>query len=227
VRTTSQIKINFIRHGKTPLNEKHCYVGITDESLSAAGAYEIVKKKEAGIYPPVKRVFVSPLKRAKETAAIIYNDVPFVEIDEFKETDFGSFEGKNYEELKDNPYYRKWIDESRGASEDEIEKLYGKVLSNADSQCSEKIILPENKEDFSKRVIAGFLKVLRESRGLDEISIVAHGGTIMAIASAFCDSNYYDMMCTCGEGIGAEVTFIADDENITVSCFSINNRIRS
>ena len=68
MRNENTIKINIIRHGKTLLNEKRCYIGVTDEPLSENGRLEIIQKKEKGIYEDTKVVFVSPMIRAKETA---------------------------------------------------------------------------------------------------------------------------------------------------------------
>ena len=39
--------ITFIRHGKTPSNERKAYIGITDEKLSTDGQ-ELIKKR---VYP--------------------------------------------------------------------------------------------------------------------------------------------------------------------------------
>ena len=84
-----------IRHGKTQGNIEQRYIGCrTDESLCSQGV-ESLKEKE---YPAVQRVFVSPMKRCRETAELIYPGVPAEMIDDFRECDFGEFENKNYAE---------------------------------------------------------------------------------------------------------------------------------
>lgn len=96
-----------IRHGKTQGNIEQRYIGCrTDESLCSQGV-ESLKEKE---YPAVQRVFVSPMKRCRETAELIYPGVPAEMIDDFRECDFGEFENKNYAELNGRADYQAWID---------------------------------------------------------------------------------------------------------------------
>ena len=62
-----------IRHGKTQGNLEHRYIGSqTDESLCPQGISELKEMH----YPPVQRVFVSPMKRCLETAALLYPGIP-------------------------------------------------------------------------------------------------------------------------------------------------------
>lgn len=217
-----KIIVNILRHGKTELNERHCYIGVIDESLSKNGRNEIIEKAESGMYTPVNKVFVSPLKRANESADIMYPDMGKIIINNFAEMDFGSFEGKSFDELKDNKHYRKWIDEARGASEEEISHEYGDLGEpEADG-----VILPENMQDFYARILGGFNEVLLMALDSNEISIVAHGGTIMAIASALSGEDYYSYMIKCGEGLKTEVIYrVNDDGNVKISRFSVIDRI--
>ena len=81
-----------IRHGQTQGNMEHRYIGCrTDESLCEQGASALQARK----YPPVKKVYASPMKRCLETAAILYPDVPVEIIENFRECDFGDWENKN------------------------------------------------------------------------------------------------------------------------------------
>lgn len=223
MRIENKIKINIIRHGKTELNEKHCYIGITNAPLSQNGKDEIIAKNKLRIYPSCELLFVSPMRRVKETASIIYPDKEQIEIEEFREMDFGSFEGKNYNELKDNNYYRKWIDESRGISVDELKSKYGEISCETDD-----VILPEKMSDFTERVLSGIKKVIKSSNNIKEVSIVAHGGTIMALSSMVDNSDFYKYMVSCGEGIETELAYTyKEDGSIEISRFSIHNRIHS
>lgn len=229
MRTEYEVEIKIYRHGKTPMNERHCYIGRTDEALSEAGAIEISHLKEFGLYEVADYVFVSPMKRAKETANIAFPEKEQISIEEFKEMDFGSFEGKCYDELKDNVYYRKWIDSLKEKTTDN--KIYSDV------------VLPERKDLFTKRVSSGFERVLKivSANARNEysedsnkefieikskVAIVAHGGTVMSIVEAFTDNDYYSHMIPCGEGLNLTVRYEVDDnEDVTVSRLSINNRI--
>ena len=221
MRNENTIKINIIRHGKTLLNEKRCYIGVTDEPLSANGIEEIVSYINDDVYKKVDRVYVSPMKRAVETAKLIFPEASIFEVNEFREMDFGSFEGKNYEELKDNIYYRKWIDETRGVADEELKALYSGIDFNKSN-----ITLPEDKKSFELRVINGLKKVIANCDG-DDVTIVAHGGTIMAISSLCSDDGYYKYMAKNGEGIEATVAYTNDNGNVEISRVSFNNRICS
>ena len=96
------IKIAMIRHGKTYGNTLGRYIGVTDEPLCEEGKKEL----EQRTMDTVELLFVSPLKRCLETADILYPYAKQVKIPEFAECNFGEFENKNYQELKDNPKYQ-------------------------------------------------------------------------------------------------------------------------
>ena len=100
------IKIAMIRHGKTYGNTLGRYIGVTDEPLCEEGKKEL----EQRTMDTVELLFVSPLKRCLETADVLYPYAKQVKIPEFAECNFGEFENKNYQELKDNPKYQEWID---------------------------------------------------------------------------------------------------------------------
>ena len=61
-------------------------------------------------YPGPDAVYVSPLKRCVQTAAILFPGEPVQIIEELSECDFGEFENKNYKELDGNADYQAWVD---------------------------------------------------------------------------------------------------------------------
>lgn len=157
--------ITFIRHGKTAGNLTNCYIGVTDEPLIIEGEDEIRKR----IYPEADIVFSSPLLRCIETAGLIYPNQKPVVIDELRETNFGRFEGKNYKDLSNDIDYQRWIDS-------------GGDLPFPDG---------EGKDEAIKRSIEGFEKVLELSKSYYNVSVIAHGGTIMGILSHIFGGDYY------------------------------------
>lgn len=48
-------------------------------------------------------------RRCNETLAILFGDVPYEVVRDFREIDFGAFEMKSYEMLKDEPAYQAWL----------------------------------------------------------------------------------------------------------------------
>lgn len=89
-----------VRHGETDWNLQQKCQGKTDIPLNTTGERQA---RETGEY--VKDfswdiIVTSPLKRAKRTAEIIneYLHLPIVEMDDFKERDYGDAEGMPLEE---------------------------------------------------------------------------------------------------------------------------------
>ena len=182
-RSEDKISFIFIRHGATSSNKEHRYLGKTDESLSDEGRAALLKKKEEKKYPELSVVFASPMKRCLETVQLLYPEALVIVIPEWEEMDFGEFEGKNYLDLKDDARYQEWID-SHGTL----------PFPNG-----------ESREEFIGRCENGLAKihkylVQRSKRMPDEIGIVVHGGTIMAILSSLCKGEYFDYQVGNGEG---------------------------
>ncbi|MFI3206558.1 MAG: histidine phosphatase family protein [Clostridia bacterium] len=145
------MNIYFLRHLKTKGNFEKRYIGRTDESLVDIEKQNITKELPKN--PDV--IFVSPMKRCVETASLFYKD--FQIIDNLKEIDFGEFENKTYEDLKDNMHYRNFIDGTE-------EALGGELRA-----------------DFNKRCLDAFYEITESANENFTIVIVCHGGTIMSI----------------------------------------------
>ena len=165
-----------IRHGQTQGNREHRYIGCrTDEPLCPEGIAALQGKS----YPPAAKVYVSPLMRCLETAALLYPGVPTEVVEDFRECDFGDWENKNYAELNGREDYQAWID-SGG------EKPFPGGESRA---------------EFAARCVRAFDELL--TRNLQEdCAIIAHGGTIMAIMERYAHpcGAYYDFQVSNGCG---------------------------
>ena len=105
-RAEDQMMLALIRHGETRANIQRRYLGKTDESLSERGIERLLSYREKNRYPRVDCLFSSPMKRCTETAGILYPMLEPVIIPEWEEMDFGRFEYKNWEELKDDAVRR-------------------------------------------------------------------------------------------------------------------------
>lgn len=201
------MKIVFIRHGKTGGNLEKRYIGRTDESLCEEGVREIEANIVHGAYPASVRVYCSPMKRCVQTAELIYGGKPCVICENMKECDFGNFEGKNYSELAGNRDYQLWIDS-------------GGTMDFPDGESS---------ADFRKRCEAAYLNVIKQTEkgikncGNDtdinintenaygehdaaDAAVIAHGGFIMSVFSAFEQSGkgYFDWQIKNGGGFLCE-----------------------
>ncbi|MBP5309401.1 MAG: histidine phosphatase family protein [Lachnospiraceae bacterium] len=161
-----------IRHAKTKGNEEKRYIGAkSDEDLSKSGIDETVKIKDdiLRLVTDRTRVFASPMKRAIQTAQILFGNESISIIDDLKETDFGLFEGKTYLELKDDHAYQLFLENGAISGFPEGEKT----------------------EDFIKRSVEGFFEAINKSKD-DDLAIVCHGGNIMAVMSSLTQTDFYD-----------------------------------
>ena len=101
--------IHFIRHGDIAETKNGAYIGITDVSLSSDGREELKKLDNTCRYPYAPVLFSSPLKRCIETCEIIYPGKEPIVVDELSEMNFGLWEGKTAEDLKNHPDFNKWL----------------------------------------------------------------------------------------------------------------------
>ncbi len=143
-----------IRHGLTRLGEEGKYQGRLDDGLTQKG---IEALRKAGFLPD--RLYVSPALRARETAAILFPELQPQILKDLREMDFGSFEGRSWKELENDPDYQSWVD----------------------SGCTKRCPDGEDMAAFTDRVNAALDGILHD--GADRIVIVAHGGTMMAALS--------------------------------------------
>lgn len=187
----SEIKINLtlIRHGKTPSNREHRYLGVTEETLSGEGRKQLEILAEKDILKKPWLLFISPMLRCQESAGILFPGREAYPIEEWREMNFGAYEGKNYEDLKNDSYYQKWIDSNgtlpfpEGESQQEYIKRCHRGLLTAT-----KIIQKEIAENQ-----------MTESQPRN-ITAVVHGGTIMALLHILAGGNYFDYQVKNGGG---------------------------
>ena len=156
-----RLELYLIRHWKTKGNLEKRYIGTTDEPILSGSERDLWEKRLHRILADVRCVAVSPMKRCRESAELLFPGKKQEVCDAFRECDFGQFENRNYEELKDRPEYQRWID-SGG-----MEAFPG----------------GESRERFAGRCVEGFVQKVTElqERKIERAAFVVHGGTIMAI----------------------------------------------
>ena len=105
-------KIHLFRHGITRANLEGRYVGLSDYPLCQEGIdalKEYVKDKD---YPPVEKIYTSPLRRCRETAHILYPGYKTFDVPQLMEMDFGTYEGKTLDELQNDESFIAWSRDS-------------------------------------------------------------------------------------------------------------------
>lgn len=182
--------IHFIRHGATKGNEEGRYIGRTDLPLSERGASALVKLRGKNEYPKAQIYISSPLKRCTQTLKLLYPDENAVLINDFRESDFGEWEGKTAAEI---------------ASEDEDFRRW--LTGDGDP------VTPPGGESggaFMYRVCAAFEKLVESMlrSGTQSAVIVTHGGVIMSVLSAYGlpKAKFYDWMTANGCGYSMRIT---------------------
>ncbi|MCD8231303.1 MAG: histidine phosphatase family protein [Clostridiales bacterium] len=197
------MEILLVRHGMTADNREGRYIGRTDEPLLPEFCEILRRSKYRSFYPEI--VYSSPLLRCRQTAEILFFDGAAEEKTELakpnlresdeksfgrlvisenlREMDFGDFENKNYEELKDEPIYQEWI--------------------NAGGQFA----FPggEEPDAFRRRCREAFEDCLADAgeKGAERIAFAVHGGTIMSIMEEYGTpkGDFYRWQVKNGEGI--------------------------
>jgi broad specificity phosphatase PhoE len=93
-------KISLIRHGQTPLNKAKRYCGSSDPYLTSEGIQMITKLKKYFRHYQKSNIYVSPLKRAVQTAQLIFGkQKQLVLVPDMQELDFGRWEGLTLKEI--------------------------------------------------------------------------------------------------------------------------------
>jgi alpha-ribazole phosphatase len=129
------------------------------------------------------------MKRCVQTAELLFERKPIL-IPEWKEMDFGQFEGKNYEELKDDPCYQKWID-SNGTlpfpGGESREQFIRRSMEGFDRMMSDILKRSEKNTGIQNDTDTRYLN---SDRGTEiPVVTVVHGGTIMAVLSSLPEGN--------------------------------------
>lgn len=229
-KAKNKIRLVLIRHGETDSNKEHRYLGRTDEDLSPCGAEKIKKAVQNKLYPEIDILFTSPMKRCLQTAELIYPDMTAHIIPEFAEMDFGEFEGKNYQDLKDDARYQAWID-SNGTLPfpgGESQKTYiGRCKLGFETMINDLY----KQKSVSLQSTTLQKDNYKDSLAVNQytIGIVVHGGTIMSLMHAYAGGEYFDYQVKNGRGYICTLDCSTDqidhscstDERATeVICFS-------
>lgn len=97
----NSMKLILTRHGETEGNIKKILAGVND-NLAQKGKEQAERLANRLKNEKIDAIFSSPIKRAKETAKIIakyHPKTPFNVVDELKEIELGSYEGKGFYEV--------------------------------------------------------------------------------------------------------------------------------
>ena len=152
-------KLIIIRHGETDWNLNKRYCGFRDVSLNATGRSQAkslcrrLKREKI----KVDKVYTSNMKRAVETAKIIFGRIKMEAVPGLREMHFGVFEGFTHKEItaKYADVYTKWLDDP-----------FSVTVPRGESMLK-----------FKKRIVVAFKKIISTGKG-KTTAVVCHGGVM-------------------------------------------------
>lgn len=187
----AKIKLTLIRHGETIGNIKGLYYGKTNLPLTENGTNELLELKKNFIYNKPQLIINSGLLRTVQTTNILFDNPNYLIIRNFQEMNFGIYEMKSHENLKNVKRYKVWLNN--------IETY---IIPNG-----------ESKKSFEDRIKKGVFELNEYYEKFDDITIVVHGGVIASIMNNIFPgkNNFYSWIPK--NGYGYEVSF--EDGNIS------------
>ena len=157
------MQIHLLRHGETEMNTKGTFCGFSDPPLSDQGRRQAGQIAGEIQSRPYTRIVVSPLKRAVETAEIAtgMDRLSFELEPDFREMNFGAWEGLTYQEIiaSGGDYAVRWEED------------------NLNIPCLE----GESMVTFHERVMKAYETLKATFREEDRILIVSHAGVIRSL----------------------------------------------
>jgi alpha-ribazole phosphatase len=193
------VVITLFRHGLTEGNRRKQYMGWNDSPLSMEA---ITQLSSYQLDEQAYDLYVcSDLNRCLHTIKLLFPKVEPKTVMEFREMHFGDFQGKTYEQLKDDISYQKWLENS--------------VIHAPPNG--------ESFEQFANRVDAGWERICRYVHEEDGARpfIVTHGGVIKYLLSRFApiQKPFWDWRIV--HGTGYELLFDVEQLRRGNRCISL------
>lgn len=158
------MRLLLARHGQSTWNAERRFQGATDIALSALGRAQATALGQALAGYRVSAAYVSPYRRARETAEIALLDkpVPLSAMDELRELSLGDWEGCTVDEVRgrEGDPYRAWL-----LAPDDCPPPNGEPL-----------------DAVYRRVQSAVERISAAHRDDEDVLVVAHGGVISVYA---------------------------------------------
>ncbi|MEH7073201.1 histidine phosphatase family protein [Neobacillus drentensis] len=189
-----RLVIALFRHGITEENKRKAYLGWNDSPLCAETASLKILKR-------YQRYYSSDLQRCINTVERLFPSTCPRLLKELREMNFGRWEEKTYEDLKDNRLYRNW-------------------LTDPQSYCP-----PDGEffHEFTTRVDSGWGKITEEilASTLESCAVVTHGGVIRYLLSRFAPHEKEFWAWPAGHNQGYELIFERESLRRGERCISL------
>ncbi|MFZ7943464.1 histidine phosphatase family protein [Neobacillus sp. 19] len=153
-----RVVIALFRHGVTEENKRKAYLGWNDSQLLAETRNQSPLKS-------YESYFSSDLQRCLSTLNLFFPNQKPIILENFREMNFGDWEGLTYEELKDNEHYRQWISDPVNIFPPKGEAFH----------------------EFTNRVQNGWNTMIHTvlTQQLKNCAVITHGGVIRYLLSEY------------------------------------------
>lgn len=151
--TDLDVELVVVRHGITAWNQERRYQGQRDIPLLMPDAVPGLDTLKAALAEEAfNAIYASDLTRCRQTLEWVKpaGTTPVFEEPRLRELDFGEYEGRVYDELKEDPGYRAWIDsvgelkipggESAGDLRHRLSAWLDEVAENARTQGHRRVL---------------------------------------------------------------------------------------
>lgn len=180
--------IHLIRNMPCEGNLEGRYIGRTESPLAPSSLGDLVELKKKFRYPQAQAFYASPSTRCVDTLRILYPEADPEVVLEMAECDFGDWENKTAQELKQDHKFLEWMEGGGQAA-------------------------PPNGESgvvFLQRVCKGFETLVQNMmvQGQTSAVLVTHAGVITGLLSAYGlpRAQPYEWMCEPGCGYSVRIT---------------------
>ncbi|NLC66807.1 MAG: histidine phosphatase family protein [Clostridium sp.] len=167
-------RLYITRHGETKWNREKRFQGWKNSPLTEKGVLDGKKLNEIVKEKKIDKIYTSPLKRAYETATYAKGDkdIDLIVLDELREINMGSWEGRTIKDIKkveSENYYNYWNDPF-------------KFIENSG----------ESFKSFLDRAESALDIITNNSKKDENILVVTHGVTLKAIISKITREDFLD-----------------------------------
>lgn len=164
---TDKLYVYLLRHGKPDYpHNGMIYYGATDYPLSAEGRLQAMRVHKDLLGINFDALFSSPMTRCRQTTEIVFpGSEAYVKlVDDFREISFGSWEGKTFDEVRDE-----W---------DSVYEVPGRDFAHSAPPGGETLC------EVQERAVAALEKILSRYKS-GRILISAHNGVMYSIISRY------------------------------------------
>ncbi|WP_063564378.1 histidine phosphatase family protein [Paenibacillus sp. O199] len=183
-------EIILIRHGTTAWNLEKRYLGHTDIGLLPEAKQELSWLREQCSDITCDALYCSDMLRCQQTLShIASSQMGQAKLDaRLREIDFGQWEGLTYDQLKDNPQYRDWIDAPH-----EVTPPSGEPWTAFAARI----------DSFMEECLMSFSPILHSrSINVPKVAVITHGGVIRYIVSRLIpNQDFWDTQVVPGQAI--------------------------